>query len=327
MIVSKNETMDDLIDNLGDLFVYVKVVDLKSFSAAARALGSTKSAVSKQVRRLENALGTRLLNRTTRHLGLTETGQLVYLHGLRIGEETAALRSSVDGLQDKPRGTLRVATSVAFGNMHVTGLIGEFLAQYPEISVSLTLSDRYVDLVDEGIDVAIRLTSKPMDSVVARRLADINYVVCASPAYLLRNAAIATPFDLAAHACLVNGYAPDAPWRFVRDGHPGQLGQPGQLSEIIEVAVQGRLSVNSSESLRVAVLDGVGPALLPTYAVAADIKAGRLAVVLPEYRVEGSFGNSIYAIFLPSKFTAPKMRVFIDFLLAKFVAGAPWDSN
>lgn len=304
--------MESLAEHLPELLVFVKVVELKSFSEAARASGSTKSTVSKQVRRLEEALGAKLLNRTTRHLGLTEAGELAYQHGARIVEESSALRSSVDGLQASPRGHLRVSTSVAFGNLHLSRLIAQFLAAYPNISVTLTLSDRYVDLVDEGFDIAIRLTSKPIDTVVARRLATIDYVVCAAPAYLRAHPPIAAPDDLAQHDCMLNGASREAVWRFSRAGTAS------------EVRVAGRYTVNSSESLRAAVLEGAGVGLLPTFAIAEDLRLGRLEAILPAYGVEGTFGNSVYAVFLPNKFVAPKMRVFVDFLIAQLTDGGGW---
>jgi DNA-binding transcriptional LysR family regulator len=307
--------MEPLSKSLEELFVFVKVVDLKSFSEAAAALGSTKSTVSKQVRRLEEALGTRLLNRSTRHLGLTETGTTVYQYGSRIIEETAALVDAVDGLQDRPRGQLRVTTSTAFGNMHLTRLVGSFLGQYPDIRVSLVLSDRYIDVVEEGFDVAIRLTSRPIESFVARRLAGIDYAICATPAYLAAHATIAVPADLAAHDCVLNGLAPDSEWTFVRAGTS------------TSVPVRGRLTVNSSESVRVAVLDGAGVGLLPLFAVADDVQAGRVQVLLPDYAVEGAFGNSVYAIFAPGKFLAPKIRVFVDFLVTAFSGDHPWERH
>jgi DNA-binding transcriptional LysR family regulator len=310
--VSTGETMESLADHLPELLVFVKVVELKSFSEAARATGSTKSTVSKQVRRLEEALGAKLLNRTTRHLGLTEAGELAYQHGARIVEESSALRSSVDGLQASPRGHLRVSTSVAFGNLHLSRLIAQFLDAYPNISVSLTLSDRYVDLVDEGFDVAVRLTSKPIDTMVARRLATIDYVVCAAPAYLRTHPPIVVPDDLGRHNCMINGTSRDAVWRFVREGTQS------------EVRVTGRYTVNSSESLRAAVLEGAGIALLPTFAIADDLRLGRLETVLPTFSIEGTFGNSVYAVFLPNRFVAPKMRVFIDFLMAQFSGSGDW---
>lgn len=204
-------------------------------------------------------------------------------------------------------------TSVAFGNMHLTRLLGGFLQQYPDIRVSLVLSDRYVDVVDEGFDVAIRLTSRPIESFVARRLAGIDYVICATPAYLKANAPIAVPDDLSTHNCVLNGIAPDAVRTFERDG------------ERTAVQIRGRLTVNSSESVRVSVLDGAGVGLLPLFAVAEDVYAGRLEVILSDYSVEGAFGNRIYAIFAPGKFLAPKIRVFIDYLVATFGDGKPWE--
>lgn len=306
------ETKEPLSRCLEELFVFVKVVDLTSFSAAAAALGSTKSTVSKQVRRLEDALGTRLLNRSTRHLGLTETGATVYQYGCRIVEETAALVDAVDGLQDRPHGHLRVTTSSAFGNLHLTRLLGPFLRAYPDIRLSLVLNDRYVDLAAEGYDVAVRLTSRPIDSLAARRLASMTYAVFASPAYLAAHAPIVTPMDLAAHDCVLNPLAPGDVWTFTRDG------------AATAVTVQGRLNVNSSESVRAAVLDGGGLGLLPWYAVAADVQSGQLQVLLPDYAVDGGLGNSVYAIFAPGKFLAPKIRVFVDYLLAAFSTADPW---
>lgn len=311
--------MEPLCKSLEELFVFVKVVDLKSFSAAATALGSTKSTVSKQVRRLEEVLGTRLLNRSTRRLGLTETGTTVFQYGCRIMEETTALVNAVDGMQDRPHGQLRVTTSVAFGNLHLTRLVGRFLQQYPDVRMSLVLSDRYIDLVDEGFDVAIRLTSRPVESLVARRLASITYAVCASPAYLAAHAPVVAPGDLAAHNCVRNPLAPDTAWTFTRDG------TATAATSAITIPVRGNLTVNSSESVRVAVLAGGGVGLLPWYAVAADVAAGRLQVVLPEYAVDGGFGNSVYAIFAPGRFLAPKIRVFVDFLLGAFSDADPWE--
>lgn len=309
--------MLELEENLADVFVFVKVVESKSFSEAARLSGSTKSTVSKRIRRLEGALGAKLLNRTTRHLGLTEAGQAVYEHSVRIVEQTLALRNAVDGMQATPRGLLRVSTSVAFGNLHLTGMVAEFLHAYPDVNVALTLSDRYVDVVDEGFDIAIRLTSKPVETFVARRLADLKYVVCASPGYLEQHAPIVTVDNLRDHQCILNAASV---WCFHHQGGTQEV----QVAMQVAVQVAGRLSVNSSESLRVAVLAGLGVALLPTFAVADDVRQGRLQVVLPELTVDGPFGNSIYAVFPASQFVAPKMRVFVDFLAARFAHGTPW---
>lgn len=308
------ETKNPVIEHFGDLLVFTRVAETKSLSESARRLGTTKSAVSKQLRRLENALGAKLLNRTTRQMSLTETGVAVYERAIRISEEASALCNVVDDLQGTPRGTLRVTTSVAFGNMHLSRLICRFLVQYPDIKVKLDLRDRYVDVVDEAVDVAIRLTSKPMESFVARRLTELNYVVCATPAYLAAHPPIRAVEDLASHNCLSYEQRTDGDvWHFEHTER--------QLS----VRVQGNLTVNSSESLREAVHEGIGIALLPTFAVGDDLQAGRLVALLPDFRAQGSFGDYVYAIFGPSKFTAPKVRVFVEFLAQTFTAGAYWD--
>lgn len=311
--VSLMETKEALHTSLDELFVFVKVTELKSFSAAAVALGSTKSTVSKQVRRLEEVLGTRLLNRSTRHLGLTESGATVYQHGVRIIEETTALVAAVDGLQAGPRGHLRVTTSSAFGNLHLSRVLGRFLQLYPAISLSLVLNDRYVDVVEEGFDVAVRLTSHPVESHVARRLASITYAACATPAYLAAHAPVAAPADLLAHDCILHPLAPNAAWTFARDG-----------TQTV-VPVRGRLAVNSSESVRDVVLDGGGIGLLPLYGIASDLQAGRLQPLLPEYTADTGFGDSVYAIFAPGKFQAPKIRVLVDYLVEAFAGDHPWD--
>jgi DNA-binding transcriptional LysR family regulator len=307
--------MANIIENLEDLLVFVQVVESKSFSAVALASGKTKSAISKQVKRLEQALGTKLLNRTTRHLSLTETGNAVYERGVRIAEEAEGIKTAVDDLQNKPSGILRITTSVAFGNMHLTKLVSEFIGMYPGVRVSLTLSDRYIDVVEEGFDIAIRLTSKPIESFVARRLSSLNYVVCATPEYLSRHDQVKSLEDLTNHDCLLYAHRPQSEvWTFVKDGKSSS------------VKVDGKFTVNSSESLRIAALNGLGIALLPTFAVGEDLKSGRLTALLQEYAVEGAFGNNIYAIFIPNKFLSPKVRVFIDFLVLRFENGGCWDS-
>lgn len=299
---------------LDDLVVFVRVVDAKSFSAAARQMVSTKSAVSKRVTKLEQTLGTKLLNRTTRKLSLTDVGAAVYAHSAKIVEETLAIESTVAGLQATPTGILRVSTSVAFGNLHLTGLLPEFLKRHPELTVMLGLNDRYVDIAEEGFDVVIRLTSSPGQNMIARRLAPINYVACASPQYLETHEALESPADLQHHNCLTYGYlAPKSAWDFFHSG------------EWQSVKIKGNLVVNSSESLRAAVLQGCGIALLPTFVVGEDLRKGDLRKVLEEYSPTGSFGTELYAVYLPNRFLAPKVRAFIDYLIEKLNPIPSWD--
>ncbi|WP_077037093.1 LysR family transcriptional regulator, partial [Pelomonas sp. KK5] len=283
---------------LEDLHAFARVVDARSFSAAARVLGTTKSAISKQVVRLETQLGTRLLHRTTRSVSPTAEGRGVYERALRLLEDAQLLADEVEGGQ-APRGVLRLSTSTAFGNLQFTALMGEFCARHPQLQVVLGLNDRYVDLAEEGFDVVLRLTSRPAEGLVARRLAPIRYAVCASPAYLRAHGRPKTVEALAEHRCLLFGYlqAPDR-WQF-RHAAKGQ-----EKSEERSVPVRGALrfesglTVNSSESLRVAALAGMGIAVLPTYAVGEDLRAGRLKALLPGWQPLGgnAEADTLYAV-------------------------------
>lgn len=310
---------------LEDLHAFARVVDARGFSGAARLLGSSKSAVSKQVVRLEQQLGTRLLQRTTRSVSPTPEGRGVYERALRLLDEAQALEDELAGRAGEPRGVLRLSTSTAFGNLQFSALMGEFCARHPQLQVVLGLNDRYVDLAEEGFDLVLRLTGQPSPGLVARRLATIRHVLCAAPAYLAAAGVPQTVAELAAHRSLRFGYlqAPDR-WRF---SHP-ELGEA-------EVEVQGSLrfdsglTVNSSESLRVAALAGMGLAILPTYAIGADLRAGRLQALLPDWQPVGgpADANALYAVYLPHRQPSPKVRALIDFMLEKLGEVPPWDRD
>lgn len=294
---------------LVEMAAFAKVVQAKSFSKAAQALGVTRSAVSKHVARLEEALRARLLNRTTRALSLTETGAAVYEHCERMLLEAEDAAGVASELGAAPRGVLRVSTSVAFGKIQLVPLLPEFLARYPELAVQLLLVDRYVDLADEGFDVVVRLSEKLPPNVVAKRLAPIEYLVCASRAYLKRAGTPKTPADLAKHNCLY--YYSLQPGGYERWQFSGPKGR-------VEVTVRGNLHVNSSEALRDLVLAGVGIALLPMYVVSKDVKRGQLRALLKQYRAQGAFGLNAYAAYFPMRYPSPKVRAFVDFLIEKF---------
>lgn len=308
---------------LEDLQAFARVVDVRSISGAARLLGSTKSAISKQVARLEQQLGARLLHRTTRNITTTPEGRTVYERAMRLLEEAQALDAEIAGQQHRPRGTLRLSTSTAFGNLQFTGLLMEFCARHPQLQVVLGLNDRHVDLAEEGVDVVMRLAGQPSPGLAARRLADIRFVLCASPAYVAAQGRPEIVSDLALHRCLRLG-CPTAPdrWRFQhRDLGESDVAVSGSLR------FESGLSANSNESLRLAVLAGMGVAVLPTYAVGADLREGRLVELLPGWRPVGGVAeaDTLYAIYLPNRSPAPKVRALVDFMLERMGDVAPWD--
>jgi DNA-binding transcriptional LysR family regulator len=299
-----------------DVWAFVRVVETGSFSEAARQMGSTKASVSKAVARLERALEVKLLNRSTRRIGLSEAGRAIHAHAQRMVDAGKAIEATMAGMQSGPSGTLRVSTSMAFGNSQLAALLPEFMARYPEVRVVLTLSDRHVDLVEEGIDVALRLTPKiDLMTAVARPIAPLNYVLAAAPAYLAAHGMPSNLDALGAHRCLVFGDSgAAASWSFAQDGAPMQFKPIATLA------------INSSQSLREAMLGGAGIALLPTFVVGEDIRAGRAVHVLPALRPLGMFGSQVAAVYLHDRFLPQKVRVFIDYLLEKMGEQPPWDA-
>jgi len=294
------------MDRLAALTAFAAVIETGSFAAAARRLGRSPSRLSRQIADLEAGLGVRLLHRTTRALTLTEAGQAYHEHVARILAELATADQSVGCLQAAPRGRLRVAAPMSFGIGHLAPLLPAFLEAYPEIELDLALNDRFVDLIDEGFDLAVRIGRLADSSLIVRRLAPLRRVLCASPAYLAAHGIPATPDDLAARDCL--GYSnmtPNEEWSFL---HP-EDGRPWP------VRIKPRLRVNNGDALRLAALGGIGLGLLPTFIVGPDLAAGTLVPLLAPYlRQDGA----IYAVYPPARHLSPKVRVFVDFLVARF---------
>ncbi len=299
--------------DLNLLAVFARVAESGSFAEAARRLSSSRSAVSKSVAKLEVALGARLLNRTTRHLSLTEIGAAVAEHGSRILEEAADAENLVASLTSEPRGVLRISASVAFGTLHVAPALAEFLPLYPNIKVDLTITDRWIDLAEEGYDLIIQVTGQPQEHLVARKLAPVRRQLCATPEYFHQRGIPQTPMDLVSHNCL----------DYTRSGEQGRWRFSGPEGDI-SVPVNGPLHVDDDEALSQAVLGGLGLALLPTFIIGKDLQAGNLQAVLSEYiPVE----RHVYAMYLPTRHLPAKARVFIDFLSERIGAAPYWDRD
>lgn len=299
--------------DLNQLAIYARVVEAGSFAEAARRLGTSRSVVSKAVAKLEKALDARLFNRTTRHLSLTEIGQVVAAHAGRVLEELDQLEQVIGSFNDEPRGILRVSASVAFGTLHVAPALADFLTAHPDLKMELTITDRLIDLAEDGYDMAIRVTAEPPLPLVARKLAPVRRRVCGTPAYFAKHGLPLTPADLVRHNCL----------DYTRSGEQGLWRFNGPHGEI-DVPVSGSLHVDDDEALSQAVLGGLGVALLPTFIVGEALQAGKLQAVLSEYI---PIERYVYALYLPTRHLPAKVRAFIDFLIARIGPDPYWDSG
>lgn len=300
------------MESLSDIAVFVQVVRSGSFTAAAEKLGMSKSVVSKYVTRLEDRLGARLLNRTTRRLSLTEGGRDFYQRSHKALDEIEQAEAELSRLQEEPRGELRLCSPMSFGILHIAPLLPAFQARYPELDVDMVLDDRKTDLVDEGFDLAVRIGELPDSSLVARRLGPCRHVMCASPEYLARNGVPQSPEELSSHPVLTYRYQ-DSPAQWHLLGLDGTHHQ---------VPIDSRLQMNNSLGLREALLKGAGVTLTPTFVVGGDIRAGRLRAVLPEYK---TLEVSIYAVYPQRKHLSPKVRAFVDFLSEQIQDPPYWE--
>ena len=299
------------MDQLKSMAVFVQVVATGSFIAASKATGTSRPMASKHVQNLEDELGVRLLNRTTRRISLTEAGRLFHLRCLKVFEEIDAAIAEAGNMQVQPKGVLRINAPVTFGKVHLVKALASFQEEYPLIDVDLTLNDRVVDIVDEGYDLAIRIGVLSDSSLVARKLAPCQMVVCASPRYLQKRASPAHPGELSEHNCLLYSYFADADrWRF-RD-----------QSETQEVQVSGDFRSNFGEAVVEAAVAGRGVVLEPSFSVAPYISSGKLVPLLTGFEPAEL---NIYAVYPPSRLLPAKIRVLIDHLAAAFDPDPYWD--
>jgi DNA-binding transcriptional LysR family regulator len=280
--------------------VFVRVAKSGSFAAGARELGISRAMATKHIMQLEGSLGSRLFNRTTRSLNLTDVGAAYLERCQQVLLDIEEMEAAVTHLQTEPKGVLKISAPPVIGATHITRAVVEFLKIYPDLKIDIVLQGSPGDLIDEGIDIAIFLGALDDTSMVARRLATSPMVVCGSPDYFTRYGVPKTPEDLVNHSCLVNwAIAPRHKWQFRTE------------TGLKVITVSGRMQSNAAHSTRVAAINGLGLVMLPTYIVGSDIEQGTLKVVLDNYPLPPL---DIHAVYPHRKYLSAKVRSFLDFL-------------
>ncbi|MBM7074407.1 LysR family transcriptional regulator [Shewanella sp. 202IG2-18] len=297
------------MNNLSALPVFVSVVKLGSFSKAAAELKITTSAISKRISQLENDLDARLFNRTTRSLTLTEMGKVYFDFASKAIEHAQQGAEALQGLKQKPMGKLKINAPMSFGRLHLAKVMPEFLNLHPDIEVELSLDDRMIDYVTEGIDVGIRVGNLPDNSLIAQRLAPCTNFLCATPQYLRVNGLPEKPIELEKHNCLFYSYyRAGFEWTFFKD------------NEEYSVKPRGTYQVNNSEALKEALLQDIGIGNMPLFIIENELKNGTLVTVLDDYQLPRHAINVVY----PNReHLPPKVIVFVDFLKSKFKTDTP----
>ena len=301
------------MDKLTSMVVFTKVAKAGSFASAAKELGLSRAMATKHVMQLENSLGIRLLNRTTRNLSLTEVGAVYLERCLQILDDIEETELAVTRLQTEPRGTLKVNSAPFFGAYHLAPAIAAYHEIFPDVNVELILQAGYVDLIEEGFDLAIHLDDLHDSSLIARKLGSSGRVVCGAPNYFKKHGTPITPEDLKKHNCLVNtSLPPRDQWQFSEP-------ESGKTT-VIKVA--GTLEANVADAIRMATISGLGLALLPTYMAGQDLRKGRLQAVLKDY-VPAPM--EIHAVYPHRKHLSAKVRTFVDFLHERFHPTPYWE--
>ncbi|WP_395675419.1 LysR family transcriptional regulator [Inquilinus sp.] len=292
------------MDRLTTLDLFVRIVDAGSFAAGAEQLGQSRALASRAILDLETRLGTRLLNRTTRRLSLTEAGAAFYRRAQRITADMAEAEEEATALHARPRGLLRVNAPMSFGVLHVAPALAAYLERYPEVSVDLTLNDRVVDLLEDGYDLAIRIGRLADSSLIARRLAPCRILLCAAPSYLAAHGTPEHPSDLVRHRCISYAYGANRD-EWILTGPGGE----------VRVRIGARLQVNNGDAIQAAIREGYGIARQPDFIAAPDLAAGRMVQVLPEWRLPEM---GIHAVYPPARTLSAKVRSFVDFMAERF---------
>jgi DNA-binding transcriptional LysR family regulator len=302
------------VDQLSALATFVRVVDAGSLSAAARSLPSSLTSVSRQISSLEEQFGTQLLLRTTRRLALTDDGRILYDRAKSILGELKEVELVLSSGRQELSGRVRVSAPTLLGRSVIAPMLVEFLRRHPSVSVDLLLADRAIDMIEENIHVALRVGRLPDSPLIARKLGDLQMIVCASPAYLQRCGVPQTPADLARHDCLVFSDAPGVgDWRFT-DG----------ATATCKITITARLWINSLDALVAAATEGSGIVRVPFWQVRDELAAGRLQRILEGHEPPPA---PVHLLFQSSRLASPKTRVFVDYLVEQWRAIDPFGAR
>lgn len=297
------------MDRIVAMRVFVEVVERGSLTAAAEALELSRAVVTRHLADLEEWLGVRLLHRTTRRLSLTDAGSASLMHCRQVLNEVDSMQASLSERASAPKGVIRVTATSSFGR-HLAPVIADYVSRFPGTHVDLLLLERTVNLVEERIDLAVRIANDLDPLLVARKLSVCRSVICASPAYLERCGVPQTLDDLARHNCLTYAYFGHSEWRFVRDGRE------------MTVPVRGAISANEVTVLADAALAGAGISMQPTYVVARHLRSGALVPLLTDYQVPE---KGIFGVYASNRFVTPILRSLLDFLVERFGPDPAWD--
>jgi LysR family transcriptional regulator for bpeEF and oprC len=299
--------------DLNALATFVAVVNSNSFSLAAERRDISKALVSKHIQELEASVGTKLLNRSTRKLGLTQAGEQFYTRCARLVADAEDAIHDLENMSRSAHGLIRVSTAIAFGRLHLLPAIADFLRENPSVQIDITLSDRFADLVSSSVDVVVRMADEPrLNNLVARKLAPVMQVLAASPAYLESVGPLRSPADLLRCNCLLYAGVGNREWRLCgpEDQHL--------------IKVSGNFRANTGDGIAEAALAGLGVAMMPTFIAGRYLETGELTQVLPTYRLPE---RTLYAAFLPDRNLPARIRTFVRFLTERFGTEPYWDAR
>lgn len=294
---------------------FIKVVETGSMAAAARRMACPRAQISKQVADLEKAFGVRLFERSTRKLSLTPSGEIFHQHALRTLEAIHSTEVAVRNMGDAPCGVLRISASITFGRMYIAPLLPKLVARYPELNCELVLTDHLVDLVDDNIDLALRLTREPPEDAVARKLVPVKRVICGTPAYFAAHGEPKTPQELSQHQCFSFLQTTDrGVWRLI-----------DEEGDELSIPVDSKFHFNDVDCIMHAVLAGHGLGMLPAYLCGPALARGELKGILRNLEPVSSLGRYLYACYTPNRVRVPKVRVFLEELEQLFNPLPPWE--